>query len=289
MSMTITSAPVRAGLLPALAPEGRTHAHVATMDTYRPSIGGMLVKTLDVRVPTVTREISEARRQQILSSIRPGDVILETDDAYPGWQVMEYFTMHSSFTHAAIYEGDGKFLEATTPGGVQRTDLDEYLHGRVHIAVVRPRYKAAADVSAALDYARAQLGKPYDHAFNTADDNAFYCAEYVWKALKATPDPIHLPTRRALRHEVVAPDVFLTLPGAQVVYSDGSSFLRNRLSNWPVYISALAGGVAGCQVGGGIGGTVGFLGCGLLSILVGNKVQTGHFNLVGDAKGLHPR
>lgn len=70
---------------------------------------------------------------------------------------------------------------------MQRTDLDGYLQGRIHIAVVRPPYKTPGDVTAALDFARAQIGKPYNQAFDTADSASFHCAEYVCKALKATP------------------------------------------------------------------------------------------------------
>lgn len=252
-------------------------------------ITGALVKMLDVRVPTTTPEISEDRRQQVLSSIRPGDVILETDDAYPGWQIMEFLTMRSSFTHAAIYEGDGKFLEATTPGGVQRTDLDGYLHGRMHVAVIRPPYRAPGDVDATLEYARAQLGKPYDNDFNTADDREMYCAEYVYKALKASPNPIEAPIRHVMAKTVVSPDAFRKIPGSTVVYADRCSFLSNRLSHWPVYSMSLAAAATGASMAGPVGGAVGFVAGSLASILVGNRLQTGHFNLVGDAKGKHPR
>lgn len=252
-------------------------------------VSDAFVKMLDVRVPTTTPEISEACRQQIMASIRPGDVILETDDAYPGWQLMEFFTMRSSFTHAAIYEGDGKFLEATTPGGVQRTDLDGYLHGRMHVAVIRPPYRAPGDVDATLEYARAQLGKPYDNDFNTADDREMYCAEYVYKALKASPNPIEAPVRHVMAKTVVSPDAFRKIPGSTVVYADHCSFLLNRLSHWPVYSMSLAAAATGASMAGPVGGAVGFVAGSLASILVGNRIQTGHLNLVGDAKGKHPR
>src|SRR5580658_9719952 len=56
-----------------------------------------LVDAMDIRVPTTTPRISEDRRQQILQAVKPGDIILETNNAYPGWQRMEWLTMHSSY------------------------------------------------------------------------------------------------------------------------------------------------------------------------------------------------
>jgi len=254
----------------------------------QPTLGGAtsgaFVYALGVRVPTVTPEITPEKRQKILDCVQPGDVILETNNAYPGWQRLEFYSMRSNYTHAAIYEGDGKFLEATTPGGVQRTDLAEYLQGREQVAIIRPQYKSAADVKAALDYCRDQLGKPYDNGFNTKSNDEFYCAELVYKAMQAMPDKIDVPTRKFLGKEVVAPDAFYAAPGAQVVYDDGSSYWKNRLSNWPVYAGALTCAAAAGLTHGPLAGVAGFVGGAALTILVGNKIQTGHFNFAGDRK-----
>lgn len=36
-----------------------------------------------------------------------------------------------------------------------------------------------------LAYAQAAVGKPFDHGFSLADDDALYCSELVWRALSA--------------------------------------------------------------------------------------------------------
>src|ERR1017187_4726473 len=128
--------------------------------TTKEVAAGAVVLGLDIRVPTTTPHMSEAQRDEILTKIRPGDICLETNDAYPGWQRMEFLTSKSRHTHAFTYEGDGKILQSTTPDGCQRTDLKEYLQGRIHVKVVRPNYASPEDIKQNLDYQRAQLGKP---------------------------------------------------------------------------------------------------------------------------------
>ena len=257
--------------------------------------GTVAVGILDIRVPTTTKNMSDEERNKILSVIQPGDVILETSDAYPNWQRMEVVTLGSVYTHAAIYEGDGKFLEATTGDpsgkGVIRTDLKEYLEGPIHIKIVRPPYKGAEDVKSALDYARAQLDKPYDSAFNYDDDSQMYCAELVKKAIDQCPSNIETPMAhtfltKLFKKNAVGPDNFGEIEGAKTIYPEDpgqeTSFLKASLSHWPVAAGAAAGAVAGAATIGGPLATVGgFLGGLGLSICIGNKIQTGHFNLWG--------
>jgi uncharacterized protein YycO len=257
--------------------------------------GTVAVSILDIRVPTTTKDISDEERNKILSVIQPGDVILETSDSHPNWQRLEIVTLGSTYTHAAIYEGDGKFLEATTGDpsgkGVIRTDLKEYLEGPIHVKIIRPPYKDADDIKAALDHARSQLDKPYDSAFNYEDDDKIYCAELVKKALDTCPSGIETPMANTLftrltGKKAVGPDNFGEIEGAKVVYPEDPSkeatFLKGTLSHWPVAAGAAAGAVLGASTIGGPLATVGgFLGGLGLSICIGNKMQTGHFNLWG--------
>lgn len=238
---------------------------------------------LSIRVPTTTPPISDERRDAICSCIQPGDIILETDDAYPGWQRMEFLTMRSNYTHAAIYEGDGKFIEATPPK-VCRTELRPYLEGNQKICIVRPAYVSEEDKNAALEFARKQIGKPYDGGFSLADSEALYCAELVYNALKSMPHPMEAPLHRFLGRDVVAPDSFQRLPGATAVYDEKAEFWQSQLTHWPVMASGAGVAAAAAYLGGPIAGVAGFAGGLVLSILVGNKIQTGHFNFAGMPK-----
>lgn len=248
---------------------------------------------LDIRVPTTTKSIKPENVEKILDSIEPGDVILETNNAYPNWQRMEFLTMRSCFTHAALFEGfdekgEPQMLEATTGdpsgAGVLRSNLKEYFEGPIQLAIVRPDYKSEEDKKAALDYARGQLGKPYDGKFNFANDDAFACTELVAKSLASMPNPIHVETTRVLGRDAVAPDSFMRLPNSKVVYTDNASFAKNMMSHWPVALGAVGTGVACWAAFNPVAGVAGFVGGLLGSIAIGNKIQTGHFNLAGTGK-----
>ena len=250
---------------------------------------------LDIRVPTTTPEFPEASKKAILDSIQPGDIILETNNAYPHWQRMEMVTLHSVFSHAAIFEEkkDGKyfFLEATTGegAGVIRTDLSEYMTGPIKMAVIRPDYKTPEDRDAALDYCRKQLGKPYDSRFDFSDDSSYACTELVSKALKNMPNPIAVGEHKVLGRSAVGPDDFLKIPNAKIIYKDNCTLVKNLATHWPVVagglVAAAAAGIpAGLAFGGWAAAGAGLAGMALgttAATLVGNKMQTGYFNMWG--------
>ena len=228
------------------------------------------------RVPTTVPEVTPEQANHLNQLLQPGDVILTCDCAYPGWARMEFWTVRSNYTHAAIYAGDGKIYEAVG-GGVKESPLDGYFEGRLKVAVVRPPYQSPQDVKAATDWCRAQLGKPYDSVFNTGDDQEFYCSELVYKALQHMPNPIQAPDRKLLGRSAVAPDAFLYIQGADRVHDDRSNYWKNKLGHWPLAAAAVSGAVAGGMLGGAGGAGVGF-GIGLLgSVMVGNRIQTGHY------------
>lgn len=245
--------------------------------------GADLTPVLDVRVPTVTKLFPAEEKDKVLKLIQPGDIILESNDAYPGWQFLEKLVFGSAYTHAAIFEGDGKFIEATTGDpsgkGVVRNDLGEYLQGRISLEIIRPPYKTPEDREAALNYARANLGKDYDSSFNQNDDEKLYCAELVQRALESMPNPIKVPITNFFGKKAVGPNAFQKIEGGEVVYSTGSGFFKSRLSHYPLYLSgAVAAAVGGAALG-PLGAVGGFIAGAVGSILVGNKIQEGEFSL----------
>lgn len=246
-------------------------------DGFSPTkaVAGGILTFMGRRIPTTVPEISKERAQHLKDTLQPGDVILTCDCAYPGWARMEFWTVRSNYTHAAYYGGDGKIYEAVG-GGVQEAKLDDFFEGRLKVALVRPPYQSPEDVKAATAFCQAQVGKPYDNIFSTADDSEFYCSELVYKALKSMPNPIDSPSRQLLGRAAVAPDAFLGIPGAKTVHDDGSGYWKNKAGHWPLAATAIAGAVAGSQIGGLAGAGVGFAAGLLGSIMVGNYVQTGH-------------
>lgn len=259
-------------------------------DLFTPSLGGAeevagntLITFMGRRVPTTQKPFTEEQREFILQNIKPGDIILETNTAYPGWQRMEFWTLRSHYTHAAIYEGEGQFLEATPPS-VQRTDLREYLEGPIKVAIIRPPYKSEADVKAALDHCRGEVGKKYDAKFDATTSEEIYCAELVRDALLAMPNPITVEHRDFMGKKAVSPDAFLGIEGSERIYDDNSNYWKNKIHHWPVAAGTLGIATAGGYLGGVPGFAAGLVGGYMLSLCVGNWLQTGHFNMAGDGK-----
>jgi len=245
----------------------------------RDKISSMLNRTL-YRIPTFTKSVSEEERIEILSTLKPGDIILETEDAYPIAQWTEKLMFGTNYSHAAIYEGNGNIIESIRDG-VVRTPLDHYFDRTCHLAVIRPPYENEEDVKASLNYARSQIGKLYDTKFNLKDDSRFYCHELVKWTLESIPHPIKVPPQRAFgfTKRIVSAKSFKKIQGAKVVYTSNHKYWKSMLSRLPFHLSATAGAIAGGITLGPLGAIAGYLGAGLLSIMIGNKIQTGQFTM----------
>jgi len=84
--------------------------------------------------------------------------------------------------------------------------------------------------------------------------------------------------------KAVAPDSFQEMENAKVIYSDHASFVKNMASHYPVALGAAATSAMAGMALGPLGAVGGFIGGLLFSIALGNKMQTGHFNLSGYSK-----
>ncbi len=92
-----------------------------------------------------------------------------------------------SFSHIGIAffeDGDWKVLEAVPKAGVRTTSLETFKTAPkgqvVKIVVGRLNNSYPYDLQRLIDYAKTQLGKKYDDAFEW-NDSAFYCSELVYK------------------------------------------------------------------------------------------------------------
>ena len=94
------------------------------------------------------------------------------------------------FTHVGIAvcrPGADSVLEATSPGGVRMTALDDFLGKSARIEgrplVVAMRLKDTSGIAAAVARARSFRGVPYDYAFRP-DNGKMYCSELVWESYR---------------------------------------------------------------------------------------------------------
>ncbi|MEW6282506.1 MAG: hypothetical protein AB1758_28110, partial [Candidatus Eremiobacterota bacterium] len=210
------------------------------------------VGLLERRIPTSFPVPDENRRKKILDALEPGDVILETNLAYPGWKQLVYFTLDSNYTHAALYEGEGKFLEATPHGGVQRSDLEKYFNDTVKLAILKMPYATQQDRQAAIDNFRSIRGMPYNRTANfltTARPRAFGCTEAVTWCLENLPNPIRVPRASfSTGHETVSPAAFFQIPGVEVKYDDQADYYADQKHSWPVGAVGVGAGVVSDMV-----------------------------------------
>lgn len=120
-----------------------------------------------------------------LPPLKNGDLVFETGFRGQGLPIM--LTSKSLITHVGIVNigKDGAISVMEANGSVRETPLDAWIARsfawRLMIARIRdlPEKKAQA----ALDWSRAQTGKPYDMFF-LPDEKAFYCSELVSDAFK---------------------------------------------------------------------------------------------------------
>ena len=233
---------------------------------------GMLSKPLYSNYP----EITEDKKQKILDSLQPGDIILETNANYPFWLFMEKLAGDSDYSHAAIYEGNDIMIESTSDDnniGVIRTDLKEYLHGRMAIKIIRPDYKSEEDIKATLDSARSKIGTPYDASFDYAGDETLFCSELVAKSLKAMPSQMKLNTQNIMGREMILPGDFQKLENSKIVYDDNYSALVGLKTLSPALIGGVAMAVGAGALLGPVGAVVGLIGGTLATSFIGGKIQ----------------
>lgn len=240
------------------------------------TLAGGVLGFMGRRIPSTLPEISTERMAELKEKIKPGDVLMSADLSYPGWGRMEYWAIGSHYTHAALMGNDGNVYEAVGEG-VIKTSVEEFLEGRKKIAIARPGLNQE-QAQKATEYAQSHLGKSYDGLFNYEDENEFYCSELVAKACQAADPKFEAPMGSIFGKRAVSPDIWRKTPGIEVVHDDGSNYWTNKLHYWPLGASAALSASAGYAAAGVTGAVLG-AGVGLVgSILIGNKIQTGHWS-----------
>ncbi|MCM1151534.1 MAG: hypothetical protein NC209_02705 [Alistipes sp.] len=106
-----------------------------------------------------------------------------------------------TFTHVGIAvcgEGADSVLEATSPGGVRMTALNDFLNKSAMLdgrpVVVAMRLKDTTGIAAAVARARSCMGQPYDYSFRP-DNGKMYCSELVWESYRRPSGERIFPAR----------------------------------------------------------------------------------------------
>ena len=133
------------------------------------SVWGLQWKTLDA--DPVSADI-----------LQPGDILFV--DIYEGW-------CHAGFwDHLGLYVGGEEIVEATFSGGITMISLQSFLErdGDAKIGVRRPTC-SEEDIRKIIDYAEAQVDKPFDFTASTSfplkfNEKNLHCTELIWRAFK---------------------------------------------------------------------------------------------------------
>ncbi len=177
---------------------------------------------LDIPFFCFGKKLSAKDKQLITEHILPGDIVLYADRHFPVWQLIVRAGGNSYYGHAGIYEGNGQVIEATTvyPCGsrVTRTGIGAFLNGYKSVCVLRPFYHSETLRDRTLDFAVAQLGKPYDFKLNFSDNDTVYCTELVAKAIGESG--IATPVTCFCGRKFYMPDDFLKIENTSIIYEN---------------------------------------------------------------------
>lgn len=122
-------------------------------------------------VPFNHRKVVAFDYRIIARTIKPGDLILCRANGY----LSNIFI--GQYTHAALYVGHEKVIEATTEG-VVKSDIIDLLLKRDKVLILRPKFLYPLEINQSIRRAHVSLGKKYDFKFQQ-DIKSFYCSEIV--------------------------------------------------------------------------------------------------------------
>jgi hypothetical protein len=187
----------------------------------------LLLHLLDVQIAVNPDEyMPEATRAEIISLLQPGDIFLESSNAYPYSQIVAKLIFGTSWIHAAIYVGDQKVVHSGRKPQVTLDPLDRFLH-TTDASIYRPNYVEKEDRDAAISYAMKAVGKPFNITLDDTHGHSFYCTQLISEALLSMPHPILLAHRRVLWKSVIPPVAVEASKDFKCIWSSHPNFVRN--------------------------------------------------------------
>lgn len=204
----------------------------------------LALRLLEAKVSVATRyQLSARERQEIQKILEEGDVLLDSNSAFPCSQLMAKIFFQTSWIHSGIYIGDGIVIDSGRKAHVARIKLADFLQ-TTDLAIYRPNYNQPADREAAVQFAQKAVGKPFNITFGDSHRKRFYCTQLISDALASMPHPIFLKRRNIFGKRVIPPASVAECSQMVCVWSSHPTILKSIRCHTPVLAGALTGGFA---------------------------------------------
>ncbi|CAN5501369.1 hypothetical protein BH10CYA1_BH10CYA1_39620 [soil metagenome] len=193
-----------------------------------------LLHLLDVRMPVPSEYyLSESSRDEVRGLLQPGDIFLESNNAFPGSQIAAKLLFGTDWIHAGIYIGENKVIDSGRKPCVALNELDQFLF-TTDLAIYRPQYLGPEDQQAAIAFANNAVGKPFNITLDDTHGHSFYCTQLIAEALLSMPHPIRLKHRHILWKSVVPPVALVRSAELDCIWSSSPRFFRNIIAHIPI-------------------------------------------------------
>lgn len=171
----------------------------------------------DIQFQTSPPKVRAADCRIIMAKAQPGMVLLRGYDHFA-----DSLCIPGQYSHSGIVESNIMSIHAIAEG-VGRLDLLDFIKETDGVALLQPD-PLYYDAEKAVQYARNQIGKPYDFHFQVESDikkvDAFFCHKLTALSLAAGGIKI-IPILKKIGpvvHEVYLADQFLEDPRIKTIY-----------------------------------------------------------------------
>ena len=127
----------------------------------------------DIMISTSPPNIKAKHIRELTNKVLPGDIVCRKT------YYLDAYFIKGEYSHSGFVISDQDMIHAVSEG-VEKIDILDFVKDSDGFILLRPEYK---NVDKCIDYAKEQIGKPYDFLFSRKDDSRLYCHELTSRIL----------------------------------------------------------------------------------------------------------